>query len=87
MVKEKDVRIAEKFTGELNCFGFDYKGVCEAMLREHRTLQQNFTRLCVEWFLTLANAEEWNFDGRNEASRELAKKLQNELEDAALPFI
>lgn len=87
MVKKDDVRIAEMITSELNSFGFNYKGVCEAMLREHKTLQQSFTRLCVEWLRTLGTAEEWHFDGRNEASRELAKKLLPYLEETALPFI
>ena len=37
---------ARAFTHALTAFGIDYQGIAQAMLGEHRTLQQNFTRLC-----------------------------------------
>jgi len=47
-----------------------------AMSREHRTLQQNFTRLCLRWFEVLAEMKENNYyDLRNEASCELAEAI------------
>ena len=58
----------------LNSFSFDYKGFCEEMTREHRTLQQSFTRLCIHWLSTCAS-DEYRYDGRNEASHEVAKAL------------
>ena len=57
------------------------------MGREHRTLQQGFTRLCRAWFLYLASLEECHYDLRNEASVELAKKIKATLEDNPLPLI
>jgi hypothetical protein len=45
----------------------------EAMSREHRTLQQGFTRLVVAWILDLAHRE--HYDLRNEASVMLARKI------------
>ena len=57
------------------------------MGREHRTLQQGFTRLCQAWFLHLATLKEFQYDLRNEASVELAKKIRGVLEDNPLPLI
>lgn len=47
----------------------------EAMGNEHRTLQQGFTRLVVEWLKHLASLKYGQYDLRNEASVLLAKKL------------
>ena len=57
------------------------------MAREHRTLQQGFTRLCRAWLLHLASLEEPHYDLRNEASVELARKIRTTLEDNPLPLI
>ena len=76
---------ARAFTNALNAFGIDYQGIAQAMLGEHRTLQQNFTRLCKEWLIAVGESE-W-YDGRNEASHELGKKLAPILKDTCLPFI
>ena len=83
--KEECEKIARAFTEALNFFGVDYKGIAQAMLSEHRTLQQNFTRLCKEWLIAIGETG-W-VDGRNEASHELGKKLTPILKDACLPFI
>ena len=72
----------------LNSFSFNTKEFCELMCREHRTLQQSFTRLCIEWLCTCAS-DEYRYDGRNEASHIVAKALI-ESQDAdfiGLPFI
>lgn len=70
----------------LNSFGFDYKAFCMFMTGEHRTLQQSFTRLCVEWLKTCAS-DEYYFDGRNEASHEVAKRMVQAGGEMNLPFI
>lgn len=59
----------------------------EQMTREHRTLQQNMTKLAVEWLKQMAKTE--MFDLRNQASVELAKKLlEGKTEyDLALPTV
>ena len=61
----------------------------DAMAREHRTLQQGFTGLCVAWLEHLAELEPGQYDGRNEASVELAKKLCEGTDhwDRLLPLI
>ena len=84
----KDNKNVETVSTMLNDFGFSAKGFCESMTREHRTLQQSFTRLCIEWLQTCADAE-YRYDGRNEASHEVAKALINS-QDAdflGLPFV
>lgn len=80
--------LARTVSNSLNCFGFDSRAFCEQMKQEHRTLQQNFTRLCVAWLETLANMEEWEFDGRNEASVTMARHIMESLDGKTeLPFI
>ena len=65
---------AEMVSGMINSFSFDYQGFCDEMSREHRTLQQNFTRLCIYW-LSHCASDEYRYDGRNEASHEVAKSM------------
>lgn len=86
--EEQNKQNAEKVAEMLNVFGFDNDGFCEAMCRQHRTLQQNFTRLCIAWLATCAS-DDYRYDGRNEASHEVAKALINS-QDAdflGLPFV
>lgn len=72
--EEKTKQQVEQVSSMLNSFSFDYNGFCEQMCREHRTLQQSFTRLCIHWLSTCAS-DEYRYDGRNEASHEIAKAL------------
>ena len=52
-----------------------------------RTIQQSFTRLCVEWLKVCAD-EGYLYDERNEASHEVAKLLMEGHEDLPdLPLI
>ncbi len=78
----------QKVSSMLNSFSFSTKEFCKLMCYEHRTLQQSFTRLCIEWLCTCAS-DEYRYDGRNEASHIVAKALI-ESQDAdfiGLPFI
>jgi hypothetical protein len=73
----KDAKMAEfvsAITDQLNKFNFDQDAFNQAMSNEHRTLQQNFTRLCFAWLEHLAS-EEYKTDDRNGASQVMAKKL------------
>lgn len=83
---EENVR---KVSDMLNNMSFDPEGFCKEMTKEHRTLQQSFTRLCIYWLCTCAS-DEYRYDGRNEASHEIAKALI-ESQDAdfigSIPFI
>ena len=85
---ERNKQNAEQVAEMLNVFGFDNDGFCDAMCRQHRTLQQNFTRLCIAWLATCAS-DDYRYDGRNEESHEVAKALINS-QDAdflGLPFV
>lgn len=72
--RQLDIDNAQRISDLLNSFQFNPERVCQAMTREHRTLQQSFTRLCIQWLCTCAS-DEYQFDGRNEASHEIAKAL------------
>jgi len=74
-VKYRGARLAEAVSNELNTFGTTtvYREFCERMATEHRTLQQAFTGLCLHWLHTLA--QQSHYDGRNQASVEIAKKI------------
>ena len=71
----------------LNTMGFDPKPYVNLMCRQHRTLQQSFTRLCFAWLKTVAS-DGYGYDGRNEASHLAAKAIQDAgLLDPPMPFI
>lgn len=58
----------------LNSLSFDPENFCKEFTKEHRTIQQSFTRLCIHWLCTCAS-DDYRFDGRNEASHQIAKAL------------
>ena len=74
MTNEKMQENVNNVSTMLNNFGFNNEVFCELMTREHRTLQQSFTRLCIAWLATCAS-DDYRYDGRNEASHEVAKAL------------
>ncbi len=70
------VAVMSKFN---NNFGCDIETFVEAMSKQHRTLQQSFTNVCLAWLRKLAATEE--YDLRNEASVKIAKKIVEAVED------
>ena len=80
--------VASQVSSLLNSLGREgVKVFLEKMNRDHRTLQQSFTRLCVGWLELQATKKDGEFDLRNQASVELAKKFVAGVEDRHLPFI
>lgn len=78
---EKEKQLAVHITNEINCI-FDRKAFVEQMSREHRTLQSDFTTLCLEWLLKCREMyKEGNYDGRNEHSCRTGKVLMDYLEN------
>ena len=76
----KEKQLVTHITNEINCI-FNYKAFVEQMSREHRTLQSDFTTLCLEWLLKCREMyEAENFDGRNEHSCKTGKVLMDYLE-------
>lgn len=72
--------LAEAVAVAVNSYGFDGKAFCSHMSNEHRTLQQSFTRLCIAWIRECAAFEDWQIDGRNEASVLACRKLTETLD-------
>ena len=55
------------------------------MANNHRTLQQNFTRVCVDWLKYLASCEVGErYDLRNEDSVKFAVKIKEVLDETYL---
>ena len=74
---EKEKQLAGTITDAING-RFSKKEFCEAMSREHRYLQGEFTELCVWWFEKLAEMyEQGNYDGRNEHACKLGKMFMD----------
>jgi hypothetical protein len=69
---------AEKLTNEItnyvNSFTLKSEEFTDAMSREHRTLQQSFTRLCLKWIEHCAS-DEYRYDPRNQASHNISKMI------------
>jgi hypothetical protein len=69
-------KLADEITNYLNTFGGKSEEFNNAMSTEHRTLQQNFTRLVLGWIEHVAS-DEYRHDGRNEASHNTCKQLMH----------
>jgi hypothetical protein len=88
--RKSDGKEAARHIGNfVNSYGCDMKGFVKQMAIEHRTLQQSFTRLCLEWFKSLSeNYKNKCFDDRNKASCETAYNIMHMLGDSYyLPMI
>ncbi len=67
--------LAERIGRFVNAIPRQEDAFVAAMGREHRTLQQNFTRLCRAWFEHLAELKPGEYDLRNQGSVEMAKAI------------
>lgn len=67
--------MASEMTDFVNTFSNEpRKEFIQAMSCEHRTLQQSFTRLCLEWIEHCASAD-YRTDGRNESTHQVCKAM------------
>ena len=73
-MSEKAKTQADKVADIVNDFSFSPEEFCKAMSREHRTLQQSFTRLCIHWICTCSE-EDYAYDARNEHSHLVSKAI------------
>lgn len=91
--------VTDKLTDYLNSFSNKEKNnaFCLAMSNEHRTLQQNFTSLCLKWIAVMGNNDpEFNnelnikseedfcrrlIDPRNNYSHIVCKKLSDYMKE------
>lgn len=70
----------------VNDFGFQDEELAKSMANDHPTLQQSFMRMVVQFIEKMADKS--YYDGRNEASVKLAKKLKHIIEEnRGLPCI
>lgn len=82
---KRAVETAKKIGDLLNSFSVNEKAIGMALVNEHRTLQQTFARVAIEYFKALADSE--YYDGRNEGAYNFAKDIRAQLDDARLPMI
>ena len=74
--EDKNHEISTQLTRMVNDMSFDYEGVAQQLSNQHRTLQQNFTRLCVAWLEQLSEQKKMSrFDLRNEGSVNLGEEF------------
>ena len=71
---------AETVADYVNNMGHDPKEFVEQMARQHRTLQQSFTGVCLKWLEHLSKLKEGEFDLRNEDSVKVAQKLLKDID-------
>lgn len=82
---DKKEFFAQAFSGMVNDFGFDEKHLAKAMSNDHSTIQQSYMRLFKAFVGFMA--EKSLCDGRNKASVQLAKEINDKVKDACLPII
>ncbi len=72
--KTREELMSEQIGKNINCFNFDNQKFVENFSREHRTLQQQFTSLCLAWINNVGSPE-YMFDDRNEFSHQQCEKI------------
>ena len=63
----------------INKMGFSPTDFCKRFLKEHRSIQADFTHLCITWLKTIGS-NDYEFDDRNKRSHEIAKMIKDFLE-------
>ena len=61
-LKDRSKKIVADLTSLVNSMSFKPDYFIEAMSRDHRTLQQSFTKLCLQWLEYVAS-DEYRYDG------------------------
>lgn len=80
------INAMDKYVNDFSCTPEEF---AEAFGRNHRTLQQTFTGVCLAWLKFLAERKkDGYYDLRNQASVELAAKIVKQFGDEMyLPLI
>lgn len=73
-LKTNSEKIVADLAKLVNSMSFKPDYFIDAMSREHRTLQQSFTKLCLQWLEHVAS-DEYRYDGRNEDSHAICEEL------------
>lgn len=79
--REEIKEVVQTMSDFVNTFDTNRKNkvFCEEMLKQHRTLQQSFTGLCLEWIKTCSELQ--HYDLRNEASVKISQKIMDALKE------
>jgi len=88
-MEDKDIKdLVSKLSGLVNPFNFEHEKFTQAVLNEHRTLQQSIFRLFIKTISQWAKLQENHYDLRNEYTVLTSRKIMKELEeDDGVPFI
>lgn len=93
MNQSEVTQLVSEITNFVNSYSLDPAEFIQAMSREHRTLQQSFTRLVLVWLEYVAS-EDYRYDDRNKASHIIANTIihlfkdnRNALPSQHLPLI
>lgn len=78
--EEERKQEVENVSNMVNKVGFSPKDFCKRFLKEHRTIQADFTHLCITWLKTVGS-DDYKFDDRNKRSHEIAKMIKEFLEE------
>ena len=81
--EQKTKELVNEITNFVNSYNDKSKVFNETMSREHRTLQQSFTRLCLNW-IEFVSKEEYRTDLRNEGSKNICKELMETFREKKL---
>lgn len=82
---DKKEFFAHAVSGMVNDCGFDEQHLAKEMSTDHSTIQQSYMRLFRAFVGYMA--EKNLYDGRNKASVQLAKEINEKVQKACLPFI
>lgn len=64
--------IADEISNFVNNFNRDEEGFVKALRQQHRTLQQNTTRMFLKYIESFADTPDNRLDARNQGSKEIA---------------
>ena len=74
MENTKAKNIVNEMSNFVNSFSSDHQGFITEMGKDHRTLQQSFTKLCLKW-IEFVGSDDYRYDLRNQDSHETCKKM------------
>lgn len=74
MQNNKAQNIAKEMSNFVNSYSSDHIEFINEMGKDHRTLQQSFTKLCLKWIEYVAS-DEYRTDGRNQDSHDVCQKM------------
>jgi hypothetical protein len=74
MENNRAKNIANEMSGFVNSYSSDHQAFIAEMGKDHRTLQQSFTKLCLKWIEYVAS-EDYRHDLRNQDSHEVCQKI------------